>query len=203
MRDKPLVSSPGNSDALRELWLRESSREDAYRLGERRGSVSHTQRMNFHLTAQIVKNTKSKCRWLILTFLAIWWLASTPVRAEEDQTYGRAALIEIAPTPDFLPTVALLDDGELECPSADAFTIIQSYAPGMSGIVSTDKIMTAERMRIEAALDCRTTDREQVVLVLMIYNLLLSGHPVDKRTIAKVRLTSGAEHYVEAGALQF
>jgi hypothetical protein len=159
--------------------------------------------MSFHPTAQMVKNTKSKCRWLILTFLTMWWLASTPVRAEKDQTYGRAALIEIVPTPDFLPTVALLDDGELECSSAYAFAIIQSYARGISGIARADKIMTAERMRIEDTLDCRTTDREQIVLVLMIYNLLLSGHPFDNRTIARVRLTSGAEHYVEVGALEF
>jgi hypothetical protein len=73
----------------------------------------------------------------------------------------------------------------------------------MKGIGITDKIMTAERMRIEATLDCRTTDREQIVLVLMIYNLLFSGHPFNDRTIARVRLTSGAEHYVDAGALEF
>jgi hypothetical protein len=39
--------------------------------------------------------------------------------------------------------------------------------------------------------------------VLMIYKLLLSGRPLDSRTIARVRLESGAEHYVDVGALEF
>jgi hypothetical protein len=150
-----------------------------------------------------VKNAKFDCRWLILTFFGMWWLVSSPVRAEEDQTYGRTALIEIAPASDFLPTVALLDDGELECSSADAFTIIRSYSLGMSGIVSTHKVMTAKRTRFEATLDCRITDRDQIVHVLMIYKLLLSGHTLDNHTIARVRLESGAEHYVDVGALYF
>lgn len=158
--------------------------------------------MNFQTgCVKRVKNAKSDWLWLILPLLAGWMLASSPVRAEEDKNYGRAALIEIAPTFDFLPTVARLDNGELECSSAEAYTIIQSYALGINGILSTDKTIVAGRMRLEATLDCRTTQQEQIVNVLMIYNLLLSGHPLD--ALARVRLGSGAECYVDAGALAF
>jgi len=37
----------------------------------------------------------------------------------------------------------------------------------------------------------------------MIYNFSLSGHSLHKPTIAKIRLKSGMEHYVEPGALYF
>jgi len=149
----------------------------------------------------MAKNPKFDCWWLMLIFLAMWWLPS-PVRAEEDRTYGPTALIEIAPASDFLTTAALLDTGALECSSADAFAIGQSYTPGVGGIFSTHKMVVGQ-MRLDAAISCRTTDREQIVRVLMIYSLLLSGHPSDSRTIARVSLESGAQDYVDVGALDF
>ena len=151
----------------------------------------------------MVKNAKFACRRLILTFFAMCWLAPSQVPAEEDRTYGRTAIIESAPPSDFLPTVALLDNGALECSSADAYSIIQSYSQGMNGIVSTDKTVMAGRMRLEASLDCRTNEKEQIVDVLMIDDVLLSGHPSDKRTVARVRMESGVECYVDAGGLEF
>jgi hypothetical protein len=63
------------------------------------------------------ENAKTGYRWLILTFFATWWFWSFPVQAEKDRSYGRTALIEVAPPSDFLPTTALLDNGALECPS--------------------------------------------------------------------------------------
>jgi len=149
-----------------------------------------------------VTNAKSGCAWLILTFFAMWLLAS-PAGADEDRISGRTALLEIAPTSDFLPTVAYLDNSELECSSADSYTTFQSYAQGLSRIASTDEESVTGLMRIEANLDCRTTKQEQIVDVLMIYNVLPSGHPFDTRSIARVRLESGAECYVDAGALEF
>jgi hypothetical protein len=47
------------------------------------------------------------------------------------------------------------------------------------------------------------SDREQIVQVLRIYSLLLSGHPSNDRTIARVALESGAQNYVDVGALDF
>jgi hypothetical protein len=117
----------------------------------------------------MAKSPKFDCRWLMLTFFAMLWLPS-PVRAEEDRTYGPTALIEIAPAFDFLTTTALLDTGALECSSADAFAIVQSYTSGVGGIFSTHK-MAVEQMRLDTAINCRTTDREQTVHVLMIYSL--------------------------------
>ena len=151
----------------------------------------------------MVKNAKSGCQWLILTFFAMCWLAPSQVPAEEDRTYGRTAIIEIASSSDFLPPVALLDNGELECSSADAYSIIQSYSQDMNGLVSTDKTVMAGRMRLEASLDCRTNEKEQIVDVLMIDDVMLSGHPSDKRTVARVRMESGIECYVDAGGLEF
>jgi len=148
------------------------------------------------------ENTNTDYRWVILTLFATWWFWSFPVHAEEDRSYGRTALIEIAPPSDFLPTTALLDNGALECQSADALAIIQSNTLWMREIFSTRKTMF-ERIRLETRLNCRTTDREQIVQVLTIYNLLLSGHPLENRTIARVRLGSGDEHYVDVGALYF
>jgi hypothetical protein len=148
------------------------------------------------------ENVKTGYRWLILTFFATWWFWSFPVQAEKDRSYGRTALIEVAPPSDFLPTTALLDNGALQCPSADAFAIIQSNTLWMREIFSTRKT-GVERMRRETTLNCRTTDREQIVQVLTIYNLLLSGHPLENRTIARVRSGSGDEHYVDVGALYF
>jgi hypothetical protein len=101
------------------------------------------------------ENAKTDYRWLILTFFATWWFWSFPVQAE-NRSYGRTALIEIAPPSDFLPTTALLDNGALECQSADAFAaVIQSNNLWMSEIFSTNR-MTVERMRLETALNCRT-----------------------------------------------
>jgi hypothetical protein len=148
------------------------------------------------------ENANTGYRWVILTLFATWWFWSFPVQAEEDRSYGRTALIEIAPPSDFLPTTALLDNGALECPSADAFAVIQSNTLWMSEIFSTRK-MTVERMRLETTLNCRTSDRKQIVQVLRIYSLLLLGHPLDDRAIARVLLESGAQNYVDVGALDF
>jgi hypothetical protein len=148
------------------------------------------------------ENAKTDYLWVILTLFATWWFWCFPVQAEEDRSYGRTALIEIAPPSDFLPTTALLDNGALECQSADAFAIIQSNTLWMREIFSTRKTVV-ERIRLETRLNCRTTDREQIVQVLTIYNLLLSGHPLENRTIARVRLGSGDERYVDIGALYF
>jgi hypothetical protein len=149
-----------------------------------------------------VENTNTDYRWVILTLFATWWFWSFPVQAEEDRSFSRTVLIEIAPPSDFLPTTALLDNGALECQSADAVAIIQSDTLWMREIFSTRKTVV-ERIRLETRLNCRTTDREQIVQVLTIYNLLLSGHPLENRAIAKVRLGSGDEHYVDVGALYF
>jgi hypothetical protein len=78
-----------------------------------------------------------------------------------------------------------------------------THSQGMNGIVSTDKTVMAGRMRLEASLDCSTNEKEQIVDVLMIDDVLLSGHPSDKRTVARVRLESGVECYVDAGGLEF
>jgi hypothetical protein len=148
------------------------------------------------------ENAKTGYRWLILMFFATCWFWSFPVQAEKDRSYGRTALIEIAPPSDFLPTTALLDNGALECQSADALAIIQSNTLWMREIFSTCKTVV-ERIRLETRLNCRTTDREQVVQVLTIYNLLLSGHPLENCTIARVKSGRGDEHYVDVGALYF
>jgi hypothetical protein len=148
------------------------------------------------------ENAKTDYLWLILTVFVTWWFWSLPVRAEEDRSYGRTALIEIAPASDFLPATALLDNGALECPSPDALAVIQSNNLWISEIFSTSK-MTVERMRLETTLNCRTSNREQIVQVLRIYSLLLSGHPSDDRTTARVVLESGVQNYVDVGALDF
>jgi hypothetical protein len=149
-----------------------------------------------------IPDSKTDYRWLILTLFATWWFWSFPVQAEEDRSFSRTVLIEIAPPSDFLPTTALLDNGALECQSADAFTIIQSNTLWMREVFSTRKTVV-ERIRLETRLNCRTTDREQIVQLLTIYNLLFSGHRLENRTIARVRLGSGNEDYVDVGALYF
>ena len=73
----------------------------------------------------------------------------------------------------------------------------------MAPAVDTDQAVVAEQIHVEARLDCRTSKEVQVVHVLMIYDMILATHPLDRLTIAKVRLPRGDERYVSIDSLQF
>ena len=158
--------------------------------------------MTTKLAARILADLRSPRSWLIVALFALLLLA-LPARSDESRIYDGTALIEIAAESELLPTAAILVNGELECSSVDAFAIILSCAAGMIGAVDSDNAIIAEQMRVEARLDCPANKEDQVVNTIMIYNIVFSNHPLDSRTIAKIRLKRGDVRYVRTGALEF
>jgi hypothetical protein len=61
----------------------------------------------------------------------------------------------------------------------------------------------AECSRERDSLDCHKTKTNQLVNVLMVYDMTLPERATDKRMLAKVRLKGGDERYAGFAALDF
>ncbi len=140
--------------------------------------------------------------WLALLLMA-GFASTAPPLNQQTMVYVDRHPIQVTPEADVQPTAATLVRGESSCASAGGEVLVRNCLTKLvSRPSSTDSIL-ANCNRQADKLGCTTARDDELVSVRAIYDVTVSGQPKNECVIARIRLTSQRERYVDMASLLF